>query len=398
MKRNGGVGTDMREKERGDSAGKDSRRGVSAPQNYALKHEAAVDRKIKIAVIVLLIGCILLSLLSGRYNCTTAQVLLAFFRGIVDFFQFILEIPAKLIPSLDYTLTNPIQQTWDSTVDTVVWTVRVPRIIGVLFVGGGLSITGACYQGVFQNPLVSDSILGVSAGAGFGAALAIFLSLNGLYTNIFAFLGAILAVFITYSVSRVFKGNPTLLLVLTGTVVASLFSALISIVQYMAAGDSVVVSKIVFWLMGAFTGIDRKALLVLIPVITFCSLFLHRMRWSLNVLSMGDRQAHSLGVDVRKTRLTIIAVSTLMSSVCVCYCGLIGWIGVVIPQMTRMLVGPDNRRLIPLSFFFGAIFMILVDIVCRSMMSVEIPVSIVTSIVGAPMYLVLLRRVSKGFK
>ncbi|MGC4018121.1 MAG: iron ABC transporter permease [Muricomes sp.] len=267
---------------------------------------------------------------------------------------------------------------------------------GCCFSGGSLSITGAHYQGVFQNPLVSDNILGVSAGAGFGAAMAIAMGLPGYFIGIFAFAGASAAVFITYSASHIFTGNPTLLLVLTGTVVSSLFSAFLSIIQFLVPPETKL-PAIVFWLMGSFARLNMASLAIMAPIVIAGSILLFRLRWKLNILSLGDNMAHSLGINAGRTRLIIIALSTLISAVTVSYCGIVGWVGVVIPQVTRMAIGPDNRRLIPTSFFAGSLFMMFVDLICRTLTAAELPVGIITAIIGAPLYLMLLNRVRKGW-
>lgn len=343
-----------------------------------------------------LLAAVTAAIFSGRYSCPPGDVLRALGKGILDRIILVLELPARL-PFFDYSISNPIPQTWAANVDIVLWRVRIPRTIGVLFIGGGLSVAGANYQGVFQNPLVSDGILGVSAGAGLGAAAAIYAGWGGVAINAAAFCGALVAVGLTYTLSHLFRGNRVLMLVLTGTVVGSLFSALLSCVQYLAAGNEVVVSKIVFWLMGAFTGLSAADLAVIVPVITVCCIVLFKMRWRLNALSLGDRQAHSLGVDVKRTRCIIIVATSLISSVCVCYCGLIGWVGVIVPQLARLMIGPDSRKLVPLAFFTGAVFLTVVDILCRTLTASEIPVSIVTAILGAPVFLLLLGRTGKGY-
>lgn len=339
---------------------------------------------------------ILFCILSGRYSCTRTEVFYAFLHGIVDRFFDLLELPAKIFPSLDYTLTNPIPVTWDSNVETVIWTIRVPRILAVIFIGGGLAVSGASYQCLFRNPLVSESILGVSSGASFGASISILLTLGSGFTTLFAFCGGALAVTLTYLSSKLLRGNQTLLLVLAGSVVSSIFSAGLSIIKYIAPTETAL-PEITFWLMGSFAKISGSSLRLLIPLISVYLLLLLRVRWQMNVLALGDDEAKTLGVNIARTRLLIIVCSTLITGVSVCVCGMIGWIGVIIPQITRMQIGPNTRRLIPCAFFVGAVFLMIVDVVCRTLLVAEIPVGIVTSLIGAPIFLLILKRAKEGW-
>ncbi len=346
-------------------------------------------------LIILIVIVFTVCLFVGRYNTTPDVLMGAIAHGFLQFFIDILELPTHL-EGIDYTIVNPIPVTWETNVDIVLWTVRLPRLLAVIFVGGGLAVAGANYQGVFRNPLVSEGILGVSAGASLGASIAILLQSSTWVISVAAFLGGIAAVSLTCGVSAVFKGNRTLILVLAGTVVGSLFSAGVSIVKYMAPTDTAL-PDITFWLMGSFAKVKIDQLLFVLPAITISVIILQAFCWKLNVLSLGDEEAQSLGVNTRYTRLTIIVFSTIITAVSVCICGMVGWVGMIIPQITRMIVGPDNRRLIPCSFAAGALFLMIVDTVCRTLLVTEIPVGIVTSLIGAPIFLVLLLRISKGW-
>lgn len=360
------------------------------------KHEKSKTLKIAVILSAVLILVVIVCVLAGRYSCTKLEILQCFFYGIVDLFCTILEIPAMLIPGLDYTIANPVPITWPPNVDIVLWSVRIPRIIAVIFVGGGLAISGANYQGLFKNPLVSESILGVSAGASLGASLSILCAWGYIATNIAAFIGGILAVSLTYVISQIFTGNKTLLLVLSGSIVSSIFSAGLSIVKYVAPTETAL-PEITFWLMGSFGDITVSNVYFLVPVIAVCTLLLMSIRWRVNVLSFGDDEALALGINVKRTRIMIIICSTLITASAVCVCGMIGWVGVVIPQITRMIIGPDARKLIPCSFAIGAAFLLIVDLVCRTLTVAEIPVGIVTSIVGAPLYIIVLKRAREGW-
>lgn len=361
-----------------------------------LKQERQFRRRAILVLTILTIGVFLFCILSGHYNCTRADVLRSLGYGILDRLIWLLNLPGRLIPGLHYTIVNPVPVTWASNVDSVVWDVRMIRIIAVIFIGGGLSLSGGSYQCLFRNPLVSESILGVSTGACFGASLALLMELNSVMVNLFAFAGGATAVTLTYSCSQMLKGNQTLLLVLTGTVVSSLFSAGISIVKYVAPTETTL-PEITFWLMGAFSKIQKADLCYLIPVIVACAGVLIHFRWKMNVLSLGDNEARALGIDLKRTRLIIIICSTLITSVSVCVCGAISWVGMIIPQIVRYLVGPDCRRLMPCSFAAGGIFLMLVDVACRASVNAELPVSIVTSLIGAPGFFLILLKAKEAW-
>ncbi len=351
--------------------------------------------KAALILAVLIVATMIFCLLSGHYTCTKQEVLLCFAHGILDGVIWVLQLPCML-PWFDYTIPNPIEVTWADNVTSVVWNIRMVRIFAVIFIGGGLSVSGASYQCLFRNPLVSESILGVSNGACFGAALAILFALNAVLINTFAFVGGALAVFLTYSASRLLRGNQTLLLVLTGTVISSLFAAGISIIKYVAPTETTL-PEITFWLMGSFAKIKSDNLVYMVPLITICVLVLMHVRWKMNVLSLGDNEARALGINVRRTRGVIIVCSTLIASVSVCVCGAISWVGIIIPQIVRHIVGPDARRLIPIAFFVGGVFLMLVDVVCRASVQAELPIGVVTSLIGAPIFFLTLLRAKEGW-
>ena len=325
------------------------------------------------ALIILPILLFFGSFMIGRYPVAPADVLVA----IVSVF-------------------GPIKTNLSPAIYTVVWDIRLPRIIAAMIVGAALSISGASFQGTFQNPLVSPDILGVSAGAGFGAAIAILLSFSTVMIQVTAFIFGLTAVSITYFFSRSFKGDTTLMMVLGGIAVGSLFSAFISCIKYVADPDSKL-PEIVYWLMGSLSTVDTSSIMmIIIPVlIGFTVLLL--VRWRLNVLSMGDEEAQSLGVDTNKLRLVVILCCTLLTSAAVSISGIIGWVGLVIPHMARMIVGPDHERLLPATISIGAMFLLLVDDVCRTATSIEIPLGILTAIIGAPFFIYLLKKGYEGW-
>ncbi|MFH2044388.1 MAG: iron ABC transporter permease [Pseudomonadota bacterium] len=277
----------------------------------------------------------------------------------------------------------------------VVWDIRLPRAILGALVGGALAVSGAAFQGLFKNPLVSSGILGVSAGSGFGAALAILLFNSVVATYPFALAFGILAVMLSYMIGRVYQSTPSIMLVLGGVIVASVFSALISFVKFVADPYEQL-PAIVFWLMGSLANVGYYEIAVAIIPIFIGLAGLFGISWRINVLSMGDKEAHSLGINVRLSKAIVIICASLATAGAVSVSGIIGWIGLVIPHIGRMLVGNDNRILIPVSFSLGASFLILVDNLGRILTGSEIPLGILTAIIGGPFFVYLLKKTKGG--
>jgi len=315
------------------------------------------------------------SLFLGRYDVSPGEVVRIFLNWIFD---------------------AGYPQTWSDSAQKVIIQVRFPRAVMAAFVGAGLSMSGAAFQGMFQNPLVSPFILGVSAGASFGAALGLVLSLPYVAVQGMAFVFGMLAVAITYFMARIYKTTPVLMLVLSGTVVSAFFQALLSIIKFTAEGDEKL-PAITFWLMGSLGSVGLQDLLIsLIPIVGSC-IGLMVLRWRINLLSMGDREARSLGVNTQRTNLMIILFSTIITSTAVSICGIIGWVGQVIPHFCRMIVGPDHKVLIPATMFVGATYILIVDNLCRLLSASEIPLGILTAIIGAPVFAYLLRKTKGGW-
>jgi len=273
----------------------------------------------------------------------------------------------------------------------VVMELRLPRIVGAVLVGAALSVSGAAYQVMFRNPMVSPTILGVSAGAAFGAAIAILLSLPILVVHLTTFGGGLLAVAITYVVGVKFcrGGNTTLAIILSGIIVSTLFTSLLSMIKYVADPyDKLPV--IVYWLMGSLASITRDNLILPLLLMAAAFLPLYFLRWKINLLSFGDGEAKSLGIPVERLRLTVIICATLMTAAAVSISGIIGLVGFVVPHLVRFIVGPDFRFLLPGSALMGGLFLLASDNLARTLWTMEIPLGILTSLFGVPFFLYLL--------
>ncbi|HHE3576490.1 FecCD family ABC transporter permease [Pasteurella multocida] len=274
--------------------------------------------------------------------------------------------------------------------ETVLWNIRLPRIFTAIIVGAALSVAGATYQGMFKNPLVSPDILGVTAGAGLGTVTAIYFGGSLFTIQVVAFLGGLLAVFLVYLISRTAPHHsPTLALVLAGIAIASLLSAGISLLKILSDPYSQL-TTITFWLMGGLNMATLNDLALVAPLICASLIPLILLRWRMNLLSLDDEEAETLGINTKRTRLIFILSATLMTSAAVSITGIIGWVGLIIPHIARLWIGADFRRLLPTSLFIGATFLLLTDTIARSIFSIEVPLGIITSLVGAPFFLSLL--------
>jgi iron complex transport system permease protein len=266
-----------------------------------------------------------------------------------------------------------------------------------MLVGGGLALAGAAYQGLFNNPMVSPDILGASAGAGFGAALGILCGFNVVAIQGMSFAMGLIAVAMAWSIGSGLcrRGDPVLMLVLVGILVSSVFTALITLTKYLADPMNAM-QAITFWLLGSFASISPKDVKIsAVPILAGCvPLFL--LRWRLNVLCLGEEEARTLGLNTRWLRLIVIVAATLITAASVSVCGMVGWIGLVVPHLARMVVGPNYKVLVPTAALMGACFLLLVDDVARTAAALEIPVGILTALIGAPFFLFLLMRERKG--
>lgn len=283
------------------------------------------------------------------------------------------------------------------TADVVVWNIRLPRVLAAMLVGAALAAAGASYQVLFRNPLVSPDILGVSSGAALGAVCGIFLSLPVIAIQGFAFLGGMGAVVLVIFVAQAVRGvDQSLVLVLTGVVMGALAGAATSLLKVMADPYDQL-PAITFWLLGSLASTTQLDLGPVLPAVLVGLVPLILLRWRINLLSLGDDEARALGVDAPRLRLLVIAAATLITASVVAIAGVVGWVGLVIPHIARMLVGPSFATLLPVAAILGAGYLLLVDTLCRTLATIEIPLGILTAVLGAPFFLYLLARGRRGW-
>ena len=345
-----------------------------------------------IAFIVLFAAVFIMSFEVGKYPVPPSELLHVFVGKLMVILSSALDkypiFPSELQHLFVGDRTDA-PQTWTKEAELVIFKIRMPRVLAGAMIGAGLSAAGAAYQGLFRNPLVSPDVLGASSGAGFGAAIAIFMGMNYAIVSIFAFICGLTAVSVAYIISTRVRRNQTLGMVLAGIMISSLFSSATSFIKLVADPNNVL-PAITFWLMGSIAGVrESKLFWAAIPIIGGL-LVLLALRWKLNLLAMGDDEARSMGVNTRAMRIIIVSSATLITSACVAISGLIGWVGLVIPHFARILVGYDYRVMMPVSMLMGASFMMLVDDLARSIVTAEIPLGIITAFVGAPFFLYLI--------
>ena len=329
-------------------------------------------RILVLVLIMLLTGLFFASFLVGTYSIPVGTVWDVLWSGITEFTPY-----------------------WDPAVEKVIFQVRIPRILLGILVGGGLAVSGASYQTLFKNPMVSPDILGVSAGAGFGAALAMLGSGSWAQIQLSALVFGLAAVAAAYLIGSVYGKAEVTTLVLAGVIVSSLFQALLSVVKTYADTDSQLPS-ITFWLMGSLGKGDMEDVGILLPVTGVCLLILFLYRNQIDVLATGEEEAAALGVNVKLVSFLVIVTSTMMTVVSVSICGMIGWVGLVVPHITRLFTGARYSRLIAVSFLIGGFFLLLMDDIIRGANSVELPLGVLTALVGTPVFAFLLVRSRKG--
>ncbi len=322
------------------------------------------------AMAVLVVVLAAVSLLLGRFPISPA------------------EAPAMLVNQVAPDLIEP---TWTNQQASIFFNVRLPRIVLALLIGCCLASAGAAFQGTFQNPLVSPDLLGASQGAALGAAIAILMGLSSIQISMWAFVFSLITVGLVVFISMHARGNPITVVILAGVMVSSLFSAGVSYTKLVADPNDTL-PAITYWLMGSLTGAKFADIkLVIVPM--FIGLVtLLALRWRINILTMGDDEAATMGVNARLVRLLVMVAATLVTASSVAVSGMIGWVGLVIPHLCRMLIGCDYRKLLPASMVMGAGFLLLVDDVARVATTTEIPIGILTAFVGAPFFLYLITK------
>jgi len=315
-------------------------------------------------LVLFLMASVLLSLLAGRYPISLASVVNAL-----------------------------LGRSEDEQIIHIIYQVRMPRIFAAILVGGALSVSGAAYQGMFKNPLVSPDLLGASSGASFGAVLGIVLSVGIGGTKMMAFLFGLLAVMLTWFIAaRIGKGNNTVfLLVLGGILVSGLFQSLITLMKYTADTDNKL-PEITFWLMGSLNKATYRDVLGMVVPFSMCIGVLVICSNKINILSLGEDEAKALGVNTRLLQAVITISATVLTSYSISITGTIGWIGLIVPHLTRMIMGPNFKHVIPGSLLLGAVYLLLMDDLCRSLITIEIPLGITTSLVGIPFLIFLMSR------
>lgn len=343
---------------------------TSAMSNYSLeKQDNRRGRKLVIPVLlVVLIILILACLCVGKYSIS----------------------PGECLKILAGKITGA-EPTWNGMDEKMLLGVRLPRTMAAVIVGAALSLSGAVYQGIFKNPLVSPDFLGVSSGACVGAAVAILMSMSSAFVQVFAFMGGIIAVALTLFIPRVMRSKSNIMLVLAGIIVGGAMSSILGFIKYIADPETQL-AAITYWQLGSFAYVDNAAVLSILPLSIIAAAVVIAMSWWINVLSLGEQEASSLGANVGVLRGVCIVCSTVLTAAAVCISGTIGWVGLVIPHFGRMIAGSDNRRLLPASALIGGIFMLFVDTITRIIGPAEMPVSILTGIIGAPFFAWLLYR------
>lgn len=341
----------------------------------AMEKPRRVSRMKAVVPAVLLVVVIVLALSAGKYDVSLSET------GLV--------VWSRLTGS---------QSGLDATVETVIWNVRLPRVLAGLLVGASLAAAGAVYQGLFRNPLVSPDILGVSAGASLGAVGGIFFSLPVLAIQGMAFVGGLAAVAMVYLVGFAVRGrDPVLVLVLAGVAIGALLGACISLLKVLADPYNQL-PAITFWLLGSPASITRGDAISILPAVLVGLVPMVLLRWRMNLMTLDEEEARALGIETGRLRLLLIAAATLMTAAAVSVSGIIGWVGLVMPHIARALVGPDFGRLLPASLMLGGGYLIGVDALARTVAQIEVPLGILTAVIGAPFFLWLLASGRRGWQ
>ena len=344
------------------------------------------------ALAALLLVVFVASFFLGRYgvSLTLGQFLGLMAEGLQRVLTSIINGVGKLFGfSIDRLFTVPV--TWPAVMETIVFNIRMPRIIMACLVGCCLASAGACYQGVFQNPMAAPDLLGASTGACFGAALAILHGRSSAMITLYAFSFSLLTVLLVFVIGQRAPGQKTVNLILAGMMISSLFSAGTSYIKLVADPGSKL-PEITYWLMGSLSGTRGVDIRFAIFPMALGLIPLLLIRWRLNLLTLGEEEARALGINTALLRLIVVVCATLVTAASVSVSGLIGWVGLVIPHLCRRYIGNDYRKLLPASMLFGATFLLLVDNISRNLLAVEIPIGILTAFIGAPFFIYLMHQ------
>lgn len=336
-------------------------------------------------------------MINNKPNFLIISFIIVFVVILFSLSQGIYNIDNFTIIKIIFSKIFPITKTWSNEQELVLMQVRLPRIFLVCFVGANLAVSGSVLQAVFKNPLVSPFILGISSGASLGASIIIvfFNVYNAYLLQLSAFSFSLLAVFLVIGISKIFGNTNTVILILSGVIVSSFFSSIVSLLQYFSETDKL--QAIIFWIFGSFSNANWEGVWQVAPLTLIGSLILILVSWKINVISLGDQQSDSLGIDSKKFRIFLIVIVSLMTSSAVAVVGPIGWVGLIIPHIIRMLLGANNFHVLLGSISLGISFLLLIDIISRNSLSVEIPIGIVTSIFGAPFFIYILSRSKYNF-
>ena len=322
-----------------------------------------------------------------RWLCITGIVLVMAVLSSLVFGQYYISVS-----DVCKALSNMIFHTnfeLDMTAEKVVQLIRLPRTIAAFIVGSCLAMSGSVFQSTFQNKLVSPDVLGVSAGASVGAATAILWDVNSYFVGVFAFLAGIISVFLALLLPKMFRNSRTIALILSGIIIGSFMNSVIGYIKFVA-DDEEKLAEITFWMMGELSGVSYQDIVTILPIYFIALIGILCLRWKINVLSLGEVEATSIGSNYKRDRFLVIIFSTCLTAASVSLSGNVGWIGLVVPHISRALIGGDNRYSIPISFLFGGIFMVLVDLIARNLSVNEVPLSIITGFIGTGIYTLIL--------
>lgn len=340
-------------------------------KNFWTRDDGRLHPYVYFILIFFPLACGLIGLSMGRMDIKISEIIL-FFKNLIGGGQV------------------------DPLMESLIINIRLPRVLTALIVGGGLTAAGIAFQALFSNPLATPDILGVTSAASLGAVLGIILSLGTMGIQVLAMIFGLLSILITINLVKRDETS-MIMLVLAGIIVSSLANALASLLKY-TADPMDKLPQITYWLMGSFGRTSYKNLVLAGPLILISMFVIYKMRWSLNLLSLSEDEARSLGINVKRTRLIFILAATLITASSVSICGQIGWIGLIIPHLVRLMVGSNNLYILPLGISFGAGFMVLIEALSRTVSVIELPISILTAIIGAPIFIILMRRSGGIFK